>query len=259
MISPMSLFDGVVNDRRRSEVLATGARAQATVTGVRSLGKASAAGYLTEISLQIDPPGGKPVSRTIKEWLPPGTEAHLTIGSAVPVRYEGKTVVLEATPGAAGALGQQSQTTWMPPPAQPSGSYLPPPGQPAPTYGMPNVQIDGLNLGELVNQALQSGNYTVSHVGVDGVHDVPRLLATGARATATVIDVTDMGLGTMTVSLVELRVEPPGEPPFETMTNVRFSTPERRAMVSPGARVPVRYDPADHTKVALDAPAMGIG
>jgi hypothetical protein len=124
---------------------------------------------------------------------------------------------------------------------------------------MPNVQVGGRNLAEIVSEALQSGRFTVQTSGVDSVADVPWLLASGAQATATVTDVTDMNFGAMSVSLVELRVEPAGAPPFEAMTNVRFSTPERRAMVSPGARIPVRYDAADHSKVCIDAPAMGIG
>jgi hypothetical protein len=256
----MSLFDGIVNDKRRGELLATGVRAEATVLAVRSLGRASAAGYLTEISLQFAPPGHKPAQHNIREWLPPGTEAQLTIGAVVPVRYEGKTVVLEATPGAAAALGQGNQPTWITPPGQPSGSYLPAPGQPAMPFGtaMPNVQVGGMNLAEIVNQALQSGNYTVHTNGVDATTDVPRLLASGAQATATVTDVTDVNVGATSLSLVELRVEPVGAPPFEAMANVRFSTPERRAMVNPGAHIPVRYDPSDHSKVCIDGPAMGI-
>jgi hypothetical protein len=95
----VSLLDRVVGDRRRRERLAFGARARATVTGVRGLGRTSAAGVLTELSLWIDPPGGRPFARRIREWLPPG--AHLTAGAVVAVRYDDRAVVLEAARDAA--------------------------------------------------------------------------------------------------------------------------------------------------------------
>jgi len=56
---------------------------------------------------------------------------------------------------------------------------------------------------------------------------------------------------------VRLRVELDGEPAFEASLNVTFSAPQRRAAVVAGGRVPVRYEPGDHTKVVLDARAMG--
>ena len=97
----MSPLDRVVGDGRRRELLALGARAPATVAGVRSLGRTSAAGTLTEISLRVDPPGGKPFSRTIREWLPPVPAAGVRIGAVVAVRYDDRAVVLDATPDAA--------------------------------------------------------------------------------------------------------------------------------------------------------------
>ena len=93
----MSLFDRVVGGGRRREVLALGARAPATVTGVRSLRRTSAAGRLIEISLRIDPPAGRPFSRTIREWLPP--EAHPTAGAVVQVRFDDRAVVLDIDGG----------------------------------------------------------------------------------------------------------------------------------------------------------------
>jgi hypothetical protein len=95
----MSLLDRVIGDRHRRELLAFGARAPATVTRVRSLGRTSAAGALTELWLRIDPPGGRPFSRRVREWLPP--EAHVTAGVLVAVRYDDRAVVLEAARDAA--------------------------------------------------------------------------------------------------------------------------------------------------------------
>jgi hypothetical protein len=97
----MSLFEQVVSRRRRRELLALGARAPATVTGFRSLGRTSAAGSLTEISVLIDPRGGRPFSRTIREWLPAGAAAGLRNGARVAVRYDDRAVVLDAAPDAA--------------------------------------------------------------------------------------------------------------------------------------------------------------
>jgi hypothetical protein len=55
----------------------------------------------------------------------------------------------------------------------------------------------------------------------------------------------------MTVSKVDLRVEPPGQPPFDTTTSITFSRPERRAQFSPGRRLQVRYDPSNHGLVLV--------
>jgi hypothetical protein len=71
------------------------------VTGVSSLGRPSAAGILTEISLRVDPPGGMLFSRTMREWLPAAAAAALRTGAAVAVRYDDRAVVLDAAPDAA--------------------------------------------------------------------------------------------------------------------------------------------------------------
>jgi hypothetical protein len=98
----VSPFDRVVGDRHRRELLAFGARAPATVIGVSSLGRTSAVGSLTEISLRIDPPGGKRFSRTIREWLPAAAAAGLRTGAVLAVRYDDRAVVLDAAPDTAG-------------------------------------------------------------------------------------------------------------------------------------------------------------
>ena len=92
----MSLFDRVAGGRHRRQLLAFGARAPATVAWVRSRGRTSAAGTLTEISLRIDPPAGRPFSRTIREWLAPAAAAGLRAGAVVAVRYDDRAVVLDA-------------------------------------------------------------------------------------------------------------------------------------------------------------------
>jgi len=92
----MSFFDRVIGRWRRQEVLANGAAAPARVTAARSLGRTSAAGSLTELALEIDPPGGRPFRRTVREWVPAGWEVRLTAGASVTVRYDDRTVVLDA-------------------------------------------------------------------------------------------------------------------------------------------------------------------
>ena len=97
----MSLLDRAVGDGHRRELLAFGARAPATVTGVRSLGRTSAAGMLAEISVRVHPPRGKPFSRTIREWLPTVRAAGVRTAAVVAVRYSDQAVVLDAAPAAA--------------------------------------------------------------------------------------------------------------------------------------------------------------
>jgi hypothetical protein len=46
---------------------------------------------------------------------------------------------------------------------------------------------------------------------------------------------------------LDLRVMPPGEPPFETRVHTRLHT-----LKSKGDMVPVLYDPGDHDKVVVD-------
>jgi hypothetical protein len=50
-----------------------------------------------------------------------------------------------------------------------------------------------------------------------------------------------------TLCRLELRVMPPGEPPFEATVRTRLNTWKTK-----GATVPVLYDPDDHDKVVVD-------
>jgi uncharacterized protein DUF3592 len=242
----MGLFDGIVNDRRRQELLRSGAPAQATVTGIKSLGRTSAQGTLTELTLQIDPTVGRPFTRTVREWLNPATESGLTLGATVSVRHDGKAVVLEATDGSGPASG--GQATWVAPPGPLSGSWASAPGaQSSPvhtTYISTNLSAltDAQEVADLVKAALEQLPGAVANP----------LMAAQAEAPATIVDVADLSqTGQYTTSRVRLRVEPSGEPAFETTTTVTFISPERRAKHSPGRTVQVRYDPANHATVLI--------
>jgi hypothetical protein len=246
----MGLFDGVVSDHRRQELLRSGIAARATVTGIKSLGRTSSAGMLTELTLQVEPPAGRPFARTVREWLSPAVESSLTIGAPVSVRYSGKTVVLEAT-GDSGMAG--GQATWVPPPLQPSGSWAPPTGQGLPpgatvvSTTFSSTTLSGPADAQAVADALQAALERLP-----GLMANPVVLAAQAQAPATILGVTDTAQqGGMTVSSVGLRVEPPGEPPFEVTTTITFSSPEHRAQFSPGRTLRVRYDPNNHHLVLV--------
>jgi hypothetical protein len=57
---------------------------------------------------------------------------------------------------------------------------------------------------------------------------------------------------------VVLEVTPPdGAAPYTTHMRMAFSTPERRARIAtPGTRLPIRFDPATPTHVAIDKAAL---
>ena len=85
-------------------------------------------------------------------------------------------------------------------------------------------------------------------------------MATGRRAPATVIEIarygptitkntTALAADSVVVLKTRLRVEPPGEPPFEVQK--RFRYPENAPPVV-GSRLNVIYDPADHDEVMLE-------
>lgn len=93
-----------------------------------------------------------------------------------------------------------------------------------------------------------------------------KLRKDGACAPATVLDVHRLAVehidGPNRVSSVvllcrlKLRVEPPGESPFEIKTTARF--PNRRKPAE-GSQVQVLYDPHDHGKLVVDQPEPSPG
>jgi hypothetical protein len=74
-----------------------------------------------------------------------------------------------------------------------------------------------------------------------------------SQAEAVVMAVVDeRTLGPVTKSRLTLRVEPRDGDAFEVTTRVAFPTPEERARVKVGGRVPVRYDSSDHRRVVVE-------
>jgi hypothetical protein len=74
-----------------------------------------------------------------------------------------------------------------------------------------------------------------------------------SQAEAVVMAVVDeRTLGPVTKSRLTLRVEPSDGDAFEVTTRVAFPTPEERARVKVGGRVPVRYDSSDHRRVVVE-------
>jgi hypothetical protein len=87
-----------------------------------------------------------------------------------------------------------------------------------------------------------------------------RLEERGKKAPATVLEVGSRGMAITTGSgalvsdtevalKLNLRVEPPGEPPFEIWTKLRFS---QFGMPRAGSKIAVIYDPEDHESIMLD-------
>lgn len=73
------------------------------------------------------------------------------------------------------------------------------------------------------------------------------------QATAVILSVVDeRTLGPVTRCRLTLRVEPGEGSSFEVTARVAFPTPEGRAKVKVGARVPVRYDSEDHRRVVVE-------
>jgi len=80
------------------------------------------------------------------------------------------------------------------------------------------------------------------------------------QAPAVVLSVVDERvLGPVTRCKLTLRVEPKGEDSFEVTTRVAFPTPEERASVKVGTRVPVRYDSEDHRRVVVEMGGLSEG
>jgi len=74
-----------------------------------------------------------------------------------------------------------------------------------------------------------------------------------SQARAQVMSVVDeRTLGPVTRSKLTLQVELAEGGHFEVTTRVAFPTPEDRARVKVGAVIPVRFDPDDHRRVAVD-------
>jgi hypothetical protein len=85
----------------------------------------------------------------------------------------------------------------------------------------------------------------------------PELLRTGLAAEAKVISVVDeRTIGPVTRSRLALQIHPGEGDPFEVTVRVAFPTPEARAKVKVGGKLPVRYDKEDHTRVVVDIPQV---
>jgi len=86
-----------------------------------------------------------------------------------------------------------------------------------------------------------------------GEDEAARIRESGAPATARVLELRDTGMTLNENPVVRMRVEvhADGIEPFEATMRAlvgRLDVP----LVQPGAVLPVKYDPNDHTRVALD-------
>lgn len=86
-----------------------------------------------------------------------------------------------------------------------------------------------------------------------GEDDAKAVRKTGSAARARVLQIWDTGMSLNTNPIVRFRLEVHAEglEPFEAETRAvvgRLDIPQ----IQPGADLPVKYDPNDHTRVALD-------
>jgi hypothetical protein len=89
--------------------------------------------------------------------------------------------------------------------------------------------------------------------GVTGVAQTRELQRTGVAAQASIVRIRDSGmtLNDDPVVWLDLVVHPEGRPPYPAATKSPISRLDVPRF-QPGAQVPVRYDPADPARVALD-------
>jgi hypothetical protein len=100
------------------------------------------------------------------------------------------------------------------------------------------------------------------------VQQAEALLYSGVPATAAVLSVADVKVPRLlratvpvgaTIADLTLRVTPPDGEAYDVRTRIGFSNPHRRSVVAQmGATLPIRIDPADPVKVAVDTVALGF-
>jgi hypothetical protein len=86
-----------------------------------------------------------------------------------------------------------------------------------------------------------------------GVSQAKELQASGRSAKGVILGISDTGMTVNDdpVAWLDLEVRPENESAFQARTKClipRLDVPQ----FQPGCTVPVRYDPADHTRVAVD-------
>jgi hypothetical protein len=110
---------------------------------------------------------------------------------------------------------------------------------------------EGLVAAVVVLLLLNSGCIIVD--SVSGVSQTRELQKSGRPATAVILRISDSGttVNDDPVVYLDLEVHPDAGPAFGAMTKClisRLDVPQ----FQPGRTIPVRYDPADHTRVGID-------
>jgi hypothetical protein len=93
-----------------------------------------------------------------------------------------------------------------------------------------------------------------------------KLMDEGSAAPATVLEISDRGMtvthgsegyvgNTEVILKTRLRVEPPGQVPFEVQQKFRYA---QMSIPSVGSVVQVRFDPDDHDKIMIDDTATPL-
>ena len=136
-----------------------------------------------------------------------------------------------------------------------------------PPGAQPYAGMAGLSpeLNDLVNRAVSGQladggaevQVTVHSGGLTGA-EAARLLDRGQPARAVVTAVRDTSMLGMSLAELSLDVTLADGTRFPAHTNLGFSAPERRERIArTGAEIPVRVDPEDRSRVAVDTRALG--
>lgn len=99
---------------------------------------------------------------------------------------------------------------------------------------------------------LFAGIMLFSFLGPECARD--ELLKTGVAAKGVILGIEDTGnrFNDQPQVILKVRVEPEGADPYETETKMIIS-PVYLPQFQPGARVNLKYDPAERTKIAVDS------
>jgi hypothetical protein len=89
---------------------------------------------------------------------------------------------------------------------------------------------------------------------MSGVSEARAIQKVGEAASGTVVEVWDTGITVNDDPVIGLRlaVQRPGQPPYEAVINKSLVSRIHVPQFQPGWQVPVRVDPSDPARVALD-------
>jgi hypothetical protein len=217
---------------RQRELQKTGARAEATITGLKETGLTVNEIYpIVKILLEVRPPGGQPYQAEVQTMVSRLDIPQIQPGTVVAVAYDPADPSNVALTTAADAEAMAGAASFAP--SAPGGL--------APVAaGAGGAQTEQARAME---EFLKKND-----------EDNEKVLATGQPAPAIIVQTMPLNVfvnGSNPAMTFILEVKPEGQPSFQTqVTGVigEASIPKYQA----GKTVYVKYDPADHSRISLD-------